>query len=55
MMEQYDVAGDKPLVFLLSGRIAQMKDQNWRRTAEDEVSRFGKRRTEAARHAPECG
>lgn len=55
MMGQYDVAGDKQLVALLSSRIARMKDQNWRQAAEDEVSSFGKRRTEAAKHAPECG
>jgi hypothetical protein len=55
MMGQYDVAGDKQLVSLLSSRIAQMKDQNWRQTAEGEVSSFGKRRTETASHAQECG
>lgn len=54
MMGQYDVAGDKQLVAVLSSRIARMKDQNWRQTAEDEVSNFGRRRTEAAKHAPEC-
>jgi len=55
MMGQYDVEGDKQLVALLSSRIAKMKDQAWQQTAEDEVSSFGRRRTEAAKHAPECG
>lgn len=55
MMDQYDVAGDKTLVALLSSQIAQMKDKNWQETADDDVSNFGKRRTEAARHAPQCG
>lgn len=54
MMGQYDVAGDKQLIALLSSRIAQMRDQNWRQIAEDAVSSFGKQRSEVAKNAPEC-
>lgn len=54
-MGQYDVAGDAQLMTVLRSRVAKMRDEGWRDTAERKRASIGHERREGASHAPECG
>lgn len=54
-MRKYDVAGDAQLMAALKGRVAQMRDEGWRDTAERRIAGIGHERSERPNRAHECG
>lgn len=54
-MGKYDVAGDTQLITVLKSRVARMRDEGWRDTAERKIASIGHERSERAGQAPECG
>jgi hypothetical protein len=53
-MGKYDVAADAQLLVLLRRRIAEMRDDGWRSTAERKMASIGYQRNTHASQAPEC-
>jgi hypothetical protein len=54
-MGKYDVAGDSQLMDSLKARVTQMRDADWRDTAERHVASIGHERDPRSATAPECG